>query len=126
MLTITTLIFFFQIDCLFPLYLFSFRGFYLSHSHADSLCLLILCNLLYWVSPFFRLQAHHLSHLRCLPTECGAGPVHCVGFLVRGAGACVLVHGARFPPLMGTAVPCDVLWGPCELNISLGSLYANG
>ena len=45
---------------------------------------------------------------------------------MRGAGACVLVHGARFPPLMGTAVPCDVLWGPSELNISLGSLYANG
>ena len=29
-------------------------------------------------------------------------------------------------PLMGSAVPCDVFWGFCELSISLGSLYANG
>ena len=41
----------------------------------------------------------------------------CVGFLVEGTGACVLVGGAASG---------SVFWDVCELSMILGSLSANG
>ena len=48
------------------------------------------------------------------------GSVACVGFLVEGTGACVLVGGAVSCPSGG------VFWGVCDLIMILGSLSANG
>ena len=45
------------------------------------------------------------------------GSVACVGFLVEGTGACVLV---------GSDASGRVFWGVCELSMILGSLSANG
>ena len=45
------------------------------------------------------------------------GSMTCVGFLVEGTGASVLV---------GRATSGGVFWGVCELIMILGSLSANG
>ena len=55
------------------------------------LCLLILLNLLCLGSPFHRLQVHSSHCFWCLPSVGKVGSVGCVGFLVEGTGACVLV-----------------------------------
>ena len=52
--------------------------------------------------------------------------VACVGFLVEGAGACAVMGGAVSCPLVGRATSVGVFWGVCELNMTLGSLSANG
>ena len=54
------------------------------------------------------------------------GSVACVGFLVEGTSACVLVGGAVSCPLVGRALSGGVFWGVCELSMTLGSLSANG
>ena len=54
------------------------------------------------------------------------GSVGCVGFLVEGTGACVLVGGTGFVFLVGRTVSGGVFWGVCELSMILGSLSANG
>ena len=53
------------------------------------------------------------------------GSVGCVGFLVEGTGACVLVDEAG-SCLSGRATSGGVFWGVCELSMILGSLSANG
>ena len=60
------------------------------------LCLLILLNLLYLGSPFRRLQVPSSRCFWCLPPLGKVGSVGCVGFLVEGTGACVLVDEAGF------------------------------
>ena len=58
------------------------------------LCLLILLNLLCLASPFRRLQVHSSRCFWCLPPVGKVVSVGCVGFLVEGTGACVLVDAA--------------------------------
>ena len=58
------------------------------------LCLLILLNLLCVGSPFHRLQVCSYCCFWCLPPVATVGSVGCVGFLVEGTGACVLVDEA--------------------------------
>ena len=58
------------------------------------LCLVVLLNLLCLESPFSRLQVHSSHCFWCLPTVGKVGSVACVGFLVEGTGACVLVDEA--------------------------------
>ena len=55
------------------------------------LCVLILLNLLCLGSPFHRVQVCSFCFFWCLPPVCKVGSVGCVGFLVEGTGACVLV-----------------------------------
>ena len=65
--------------------------FYLAPSSAVYICLLILFNLLCLGSPFHRLQVCSSHCFWCLPPVGEVGSVACVGFLVEGTGACVLV-----------------------------------
>ena len=58
------------------------------------LCLLMLLNLLCLGSPFRRLQVHSSRCFWCLPQVSEVGSVGCVGFLVEGTGASVLVDEA--------------------------------
>ena len=55
------------------------------------LCLLILLNLLCLGSPFCRLQVYSSHCFWCLSPVAKVGSVGCVGFLMEGTGACVLV-----------------------------------
>ena len=57
---------------------------------------------------------------------CKVGSVACVGFLVEGTGACVLVVGLDLVFLVGRAMAGGVFWGVCELSMTLGSLSTNG
>ena len=59
------------------------------------LCLLILLNLLCLGSLFRRLQVRSSRCVWCLPPGGKVGSVGCVGFLVEGIGACVLVDEAE-------------------------------
>ena len=54
------------------------------------------------------------------------GSVGCVGFLVEGTGACVLVDEAG--SCLSGVQDCmrDVFWGVCGLIMIFGSLSANG
>ena len=54
------------------------------------------------------------------------GSVACVGFLVEGTGACVLVDGVALVLLLGRATSGGVFWGVCELSMTLDSLSAYG
>ena len=54
------------------------------------------------------------------------GSVGCVGFLVEGASACVLVDEAGSCLLVGTSMFGGVFWGVCGLIMILGILSANG
>ena len=65
------------------------------------LCLLILFNLLCLGSRFLGLQVHSSCYFWCLPPVGEVGSVACVGFLVAGIGACVLVYGAGSCPSSG-------------------------
>ena len=58
------------------------------------LCLLTLLNLLCLGSLFCRLQVRSSHCFWCLPSVGKVGSVGCVGFLVEGTGACVLVDEA--------------------------------
>ena len=58
------------------------------------LCLLVLLNLLCFGSPFRRLQVRSYHCFWCLPPVAKVGSVGCVGFLVEGISACVLVDEA--------------------------------
>ena len=58
------------------------------------LCHLILLNLLCLGSPFRRLQVCSSRCFWCLSPVAKVGSVGCVGFLVEGNGACVLVDEA--------------------------------
>ena len=90
------------------------------------LCLFILLNLLCLGSPFHRLQVHSAHCLWCLPPVAKVGSVGCVGFLVEGTGACVLVDEA-VSCLSGVRTASGgVFWGVCDLIMILGSLSANG
>ena len=54
------------------------------------------------------------------------GSVGCVGFLLEGTGACVLVDEAGSCLLLGRTASGGVFWGVCDLVMILGSLPANG
>ena len=54
------------------------------------------------------------------------GSVGCVGFLVEGTGACVLVDEAGSCLLVGRTASCGVFWGACDFIMILGTLSANG
>ena len=54
------------------------------------------------------------------------GSVGCVGFLVEGTGACVLVDEPGSCLSGGQTVSGGVFWGICERFMILGSLSANG
>ena len=54
------------------------------------------------------------------------GSMGCVGFLVEGTCACVLVDEAGSCLSGGRIVSGGVLWGVCDLIMILGSLPANG
>ena len=54
------------------------------------------------------------------------GSVDCVGFLVEGTGACVLVDEAGSYLSGGRTTSDGVFWGACGLIMILGSLSANG
>ena len=54
------------------------------------------------------------------------GSVACVGFLVEGSVASVLLVGLYLVFLVGRATSDVVFWGVCELSMILGSLSANG
>ena len=41
------------------------------------------------------------------------GSVACIGFLVKGTGACVLVGGVNLVLLVGSATSGSVFWGIC-------------
>ena len=58
------------------------------------LCLLILLNLLCLGSPVHRLHVHSSRCFCCLPPVGKVGSVGCVGFLVEGTGASVLMDEA--------------------------------
>ena len=58
------------------------------------LCLLILLNLLCLGSPFCRLQDHSSHCFWCPSSMAKVGSMGCVGFLVEGTSACVLVDEA--------------------------------
>ena len=58
------------------------------------LCLLLLLNLLCLGSPFCRLQVRSSHCFCCVSTVAKVGSVGCVGFLVEGSSACVLVDEA--------------------------------
>ena len=52
--------------------------------------------------------------------------VDCVGFLVEGIGACVLVGEAGSCLSGGRTMSGGVFWVVCEFSMILGSLSANG
>ena len=52
--------------------------------------------------------------------------VGCVGFLVEGTSACVLVDEAGSCLSGGQVTSGGVFWGVCDLIMILGSLTANG
>ena len=54
------------------------------------------------------------------------GSVGCVGFLVEGTGACVLVDEPRSCLSGGRTASGGVFWGVCDLIMILGSLCASG
>ena len=54
------------------------------------------------------------------------GSVGCVGFLVEGTGACVLVNVAGSCLSGGQDHVWWCVWGVCDLIMILGSLSANG
>ena len=54
------------------------------------------------------------------------GSVGCVGFLVEGTGACVLVDEAGLVFVVGRTVSGGVFWGAYDLIMILGSLSPDG
>ena len=120
----------FQVDCLFPLHLFIYLFYYgflpCSFIYNIFICLFILSNLLCLMSHFHRLQVYSSSCFWYLPLVGEFGPVTCVGFLLGGTGACILVVRAWSCPWR--ALPCQMVffWCVTELSTSLGSLCANG
>ena len=85
--------------------LFVWSGGFLPYSFICCvlLCLLILLNLLCLESPFCRPQVCGSCCFWCLPPVAKFGSVGCVGFLVEGTSACVLVDEAG-PCLSGWQV----------------------
>ena len=54
------------------------------------------------------------------------GSMDCVGFLVEGTTACVLVDEAGSVFLVGRFTSGGVFWGVCDFIMILVSLSANG
>ena len=90
------------------------------------LCLFILLNLLCLGSPLLRLQVRSSRCFWCLPPVAKFSSVGCVGFLVEGTSACVLVYEAGSCLSPGQVHVWWCFWGVCGLTIILGSLSANG
>ena len=87
------------------------------------LCLPILLHLLCLRSPFRRLQVRSSHCFWYLSPVAKFGSVGCVGFLVEGTSACVLVDLVF---LVGKSMSGAVFWGVCGLIMILGSLPTNG
>ena len=91
--TIITLNFIFQVECLFPHHFFGLVGVYLAPSSA--VCFSVFSFFLtYLGSPFCRLQVCSSHCFCCLPPVAKFVSGGCVGFLVEGTGACVVVDEA--------------------------------
>ena len=90
------------------------------------LCLLILFNLLCLGSPFHRLQVHSYRLFWCLPPVAKVALVGCVGFLVEGTSAYVLVDEAGSCLSGGQDHVQLCVWGVCGVMIILGSISAVG
>ena len=90
------------------------------------LCLPILLNLLCLVCPFHRLQVHSSCCFWCLSPVAKVGSVGCVGFLVEGTVACVLVDEAGSYLFGGQDHVQWCVRGVWDLIMILGSLSANG
>ena len=90
------------------------------------LCLLILFNLLCLGSPFFKLQVCSSHCFWCLSPVGEVASVACVGFLVEGTSACVLVGGSGscLSASQGRIQYCVL--GVCEFRMIFGSLPSNG
>ena len=89
-------------------------------------CLLILLILLCLGSPFRRLQVRSSCCFWYLPPVAKVGSVGCIGFLVEGTSACVLVDEAGSCLSVGRSTSGGVFWGVCGFIMILGSLCANG
>ena len=102
-------------------------GFYLAPASAVCFSVFSFC-LTYCVlgSPFHRLQVRSSRRFWCLAPVAKVGSVGCVGFLVEGTGACVLVDEAGSCLLVGRTTSSCVFWGVCDLIMILGSLSADG
>ena len=90
------------------------------------LCLLSLLNLLCLGSPFCRLQIRSSHCFWCLSPVAKVGSVGCVGFLVEGTSALVLVDEAGSCLSGDRSMSGGVFWGVRSLIMILGSLSANG
>ena len=98
----------FQVVGLFPLCLFGVVGFYLGPSFAQYFSV-FSCYLTYCV--------WHILSFLVLPSVGAVGPVVCVGFMLGGTCACLLVgEGEFFPPLLSRSVLVVCL------GVSVGSL----
>ena len=86
----------------------------------------ILLNLLCLGSPFHRLQVRSPCCFWCLLPVANIGSMDCVGFLVEGTTACVLVDEAGSVFLVGRFTSGGVFWGVCDFIMILVSLSANG
>ena len=115
----------FQVDCLSPLHLVTFVGFYFAPSTATYLFIISFC-LTYCVcvwSPFCRLHDCSSSHFWCLPP----GGWGC------SSGSCRLPSEKTVPAVwwmeLGLVFPVDmsgsVLWSSCEFRVTLVSLSAD-
>ena len=88
--------------------------------------LLILLSLLCLGVSFLQAAGSSSHCFWCLPPVGEVGSVRCVGFLVKGTGACALVDEADLAFLVGWTESSGVFWGVCELIMILGSLFASG
>ena len=84
------------------------------------LCLLILFNFLCLGSLFHRLQVRTSRCFWCLPPMGNVGSGACVGFLVEGSGACVLVGGAGSCPSGGQGWILSFWWAGPRLVVCFG------
>ena len=82
-------------NCPFSLHLFGLVGFYLAPSSAVCFSVFSFClTYCVWGSPFHRLQVRSSCCFCCLPPVAKVGSVGCVGFVVEGTSARVLVDEA--------------------------------
>ena len=97
----------FQVVGLFPLCLFGVVGFYLVSKFAQYF------SVFSWYLTFC---VWHMLSFLVLPSVGEAGPVVCVGCMLGGTCACLLVGGGIFPSLTSRPV-----WVVC-VGVSVGSL----
>ena len=57
---------------------------------------------------------------------CAVGPMLCESFFIRGLVPVFWWMELDLVSLRGSTMPSGVLWGVCELGMTLGSLTVNG